>query len=101
MILVTGATGQLGNATIQSLLNKGVPAGEIIALARDENKAADLKNKGVQVKIGQYNDCDSLKAALQGVDELLLVSSNEMVDRLVQHKNVINADKENCVKHIV
>jgi NAD(P)H dehydrogenase (quinone) len=101
MILVTGATGQLGNATIQSLLNKGVPANEIIALVRDENKAADLKNKGVQIKVGHYNDYDSLKAALQSVDELLLVSSNEMVDRLVQHKNVINAARENGVKHIV
>ena len=47
-MLVTGATGHLGNAAIQSLLNKGVPAHEIIALVRDENKAAGLKSKGVQ-----------------------------------------------------
>ncbi|MGN8069569.1 SDR family oxidoreductase [Mucilaginibacter sp. 22184] len=101
MILVTGATGHLGNATIESLLNKGIPAHEIAALVRDEKKAAHLKDKGVQIKIGQYNDYDSLKNALRGVDKLLLISSNEMVDRLVQHKNVINAAKENGVKHIV
>ncbi|MBB6127145.1 SDR family oxidoreductase [Mucilaginibacter lappiensis] len=101
MILVTGATGHLGNATIESLLNKGIPANEIAALVRDENKAIHLKDKGVQIKIGEYNDYDSLKNALQGVDKLLLISSNEMVDRLVQHKNVINAAKDNGVKHIV
>jgi NAD(P)H dehydrogenase (quinone) len=101
MILVTGATGHFGSATIESLLKKGVLAGEITALVRDVNKASGLKDKGVQIKIGQYNDVDSLKAALQGVDKLLLVSSNEMVDRLVQHKNVIDAAITNGVKHIV
>ena len=101
MILITGATGHLGKATINSLLNKGVPANEITALVRDENKAVELKEKGVLIKIGTYNDYESLKNALQGVDKLMLISSNEMVDRLVQHKNVINAAKENGVKHIV
>lgn len=102
MILVTGATGHLGNAAIQSLLNKGVPANEITALVRDENKAAHLKGKGIQIKIGNYNDYNSLKEALQGADKLLLISSNEvMADTLAQHKNVINAAKENGVKHIV
>lgn len=101
MILVTGATGHLGKATIESLLDKGIPANEISALVRDENKAADLKSKGVQIKIGQYNDYDSLKNALLGADKLLLISSNEMVDRLIQHTNIINAAKENGVKHIV
>jgi NAD(P)H dehydrogenase (quinone) len=102
MILVTGATGHLGNAAIQSILKKGVSANEITALVRDENKAVDLKDQGIQIKIGNYNDYKSLKDALQGVDKLLLISSNEvMADTLVQHKNVINAAKENGVNHIV
>jgi NAD(P)H dehydrogenase (quinone) len=101
MILITGATGGLGNATIESLLKKGFQPNEIVALVRDENKAADLKNKGIQIRIGNYNDYNSLQAALAGVDKLLLVSSNEMVDRLVQHKNVINAAEVNGVKYIV
>ena len=73
MILVTGATGHLGNAAIQSLLNTGVPVQKITALIRDENKAASLKDKGVQIKIGNYNDYNSLKDALQGVDNLFLL----------------------------
>jgi NAD(P)H dehydrogenase (quinone) len=102
MILVTGATGHLGNAAIQSLLKKGVPAHEISALVRDENKAVNLKDQGVQIRIGNYNNYDSLKDALRGVDKLLLVSSNEITaDILVQHKDVINAARENRANHIV
>jgi NAD(P)H dehydrogenase (quinone) len=102
MILVTGATGHLGNAAIRSLLKKGVPANEITALVRDENKAANLSELGVQVKTGNYNDYESLVEALQGVDKIFLISSNDMTaDPLIQHKNVINAAKENGVQHIV
>jgi NAD(P)H dehydrogenase (quinone) len=101
MILVTGATGHLGKAVISSLLAKGIPASNIAALVRDEKKAADLKEKGIQIKIGNYQDFGSLKNALQDVDKLLLVSSSDMDDRLGQHKNVINAAKETGVSHIV
>jgi NAD(P)H dehydrogenase (quinone) len=102
MILVTGATGHLGNAAIQSLLKKGVPANEITALVRDENKAANLSEQGVQLKTGNYNDYNSLVDALEGVDKLFLISSNDVAaDTLLQHKNVINAAKENGVQHIV
>jgi NAD(P)H dehydrogenase (quinone) len=101
MILVTGATGHLGNAVIQSLVKKGVPAHEITALVRDENKAVHLKDQGIQMRVGNYNDYDSLKEALRGVDKLLLISSNELADSLIQQKDVINAAKENGVQYIV
>jgi len=101
MILVTGATGHLGKAIIDSLLKKGIAGRNIAALVRNENKAADLKEKGVQVRIGDYTDYGGLKSALVGVDHLMLVSSSDMSDRLAQHKNVINAAIENGVKHIV
>lgn len=102
MILITGATGHLGNATIGSLLEKGVPANKIIALVRDENKAGNLSEMGIQLKIGNYNDYNSLVDALDGVDKLFLISSNDVAaDTLLQHKNVINAAKKNGVRHIV
>jgi len=100
MILVTGATGNLGAATIDALLAKGITAGSIAGLVRDEQKATDLKAKGVQVRVADYTNYEALKTALNGVDKLLLVSSSDMNDRLTQHKNVINAAIENGVKHI-
>jgi len=102
MILVTGATGNLGKATINSLLNKGISKDNIAALVRDESKSADFKSKGIQVRIGDYHDFDSLKSAFQDVDKLLLISSSsEIAQRFEQHKNVINAAKETGVSHII
>jgi NAD(P)H dehydrogenase (quinone) len=102
MILVTGATGNLGKATINSLLNKGISANNIAALVRDESKSADFKSKGIQVRIGDYQDFASLKSAFGGVDKVLLISSSsEIAQRFEQHKNVIDAAKESGVNHII
>jgi NAD(P)H dehydrogenase (quinone) len=98
--LVTGATGHLGSATIEFLLNK-VPASGIAALARSEEKAGTLKEKGIDVRIGNYDDYSSLVKSFQGVDKLLLISASEMGNRATQHINAINAAKEASVKHIV
>lgn len=101
-IFITGATGQLGKATIGFLLQKGIAANEISALARNEGKAAALKSKGINVKIGNYDDVDSLRSAMQGIETMLLISSSEMTkSRAIQHINAIKAAKENGVKHII
>jgi NAD(P)H dehydrogenase (quinone) len=102
MILVTGATGNLGKATIKSLVEKGIAATDMAALVRDESKAAELKATGIQVKLGDYQDVDSLKSAFQGVDKLLLISSSAAIaDRFEQHKNAIDAAKQMGVRHLV
>lgn len=102
MILVTGATGNLGKATINSLLNKGISANHIAALVRDESKSAEFKSKGIQVRIGDYQNFESLKSAFGDVDKLLLISSSaEIAQRYEQHKNVINAARESGVNHII
>jgi NAD(P)H dehydrogenase (quinone) len=99
MILVTGATGQLGGIVVENLL-KTTPASEIAVLVRDENKAADLKAKGVEIRVGSYHDKDSLTMALQGIEKVLFISSNDFNDRIGQHKNVVDAAKNAGVKHI-
>ncbi|MDX5629415.1 MULTISPECIES: SDR family oxidoreductase [unclassified Brenneria] len=97
MIAITGASGQLGRLVIEQLLAKQ-PAGDILALVRDVTKVADLAARGVQVKAADYNQPDSLVAALQGVDKLLLISSSEVGKRAAQHRNVIEAAKQANVK---
>jgi NAD(P)H dehydrogenase (quinone) len=102
MILITGATGHLGKATIDFLLKKGISPNNIAALARSEDKAAELKAKGIQVKMGNYDDYDSLLEATKGIDKMLLISSSEMTkSRAVQHIQAIKAAKENGVNHII
>lgn len=93
MIAITGATGHLGHLVIEALL-KSVPAAEIVAIARDPARAADLAAKGVAVRAGDYDAPASLVAAFKGVDKLLLISSNVIGQRARQHAAVIDAAKQ-------
>ena len=90
MIVITGATGKLGQHVIASLLTS-VPAASIIAAVRNPAKAADLAALGVQVRQADYNDGASLDAAFKGATKILLISSSEVGQRAQQHQNVIDA----------
>ncbi|MDN7183912.1 SDR family oxidoreductase [Caballeronia sp. SEWSISQ10-4 2] len=96
MIVVTGATGQLGRLVIQALL-KTQPASEIIAAVRSPEKAADLAALGVQLRRADYNEPATLDAAFEGADKLLLISSSEIGRRAVQHRAAIEAAKRSGV----
>lgn len=96
-IAITGATGKLGRLIIDKLKVR-TPATSIIALARTPAKAADL---GVQVRQADYSKPDTVESALVGVDTLLLVSSNEIGKRAIQHRNVIEAAKKEGVQWIL
>jgi NAD(P)H dehydrogenase (quinone) len=91
MITVTGATGHLGRLVIESLLDRGVPAGEIVAAVRQPDRAADLAGRGVQVRHADYTKPETLAGAFAGTDRLLLISSSEVGQRLAQHTNAVGA----------
>ncbi|QMI06637.1 SDR family oxidoreductase [Citrobacter sp. RHB25-C09] len=99
MIAITGATGQLGQHVIESLLNT-VPASQIVAIVRNPAKAAALSQRGISVRQADYNDETTFTAALQDVEKLLLISSSEVGQRASQHRKVINAAKRAGVKFI-
>lgn len=99
MIAITGATGQLGRLVIDALLKRS-PNETIVAAVRDPAKAADLKARGVEVRQADYDKPETLRAAFAGVDKVLLVSSNEIGRRFVQHKAAIDAAKAAGVKFI-
>jgi NAD(P)H dehydrogenase (quinone) len=89
-IAITGATGQLGRLVITGLLHRA-PSARIVGLVRNSAAAQDLAVRGVELRIADYNDPSTLKAAIAGVDKILLVSSNDVGRRLQQHRNVIDA----------
>ncbi|ELT0525049.1 TPA: SDR family oxidoreductase [Citrobacter freundii] len=99
MIAITGATGQLGQHVIESLL-KTVPASQIVAIVRNLAKATALSQQGITVRQADYSDEAAFTTALQGIDKLLLISSSEVGQRAPQHRNVINAAKAAHVKFI-
>lgn len=90
MILVTGSTGQLGTAVVRTLAEK-TPADRVAALVRDESKASALKEMGVDTRVGDYEDTDSLDRAMRGVDKVLLIAGTDEENRLRQHQNVVDA----------
>ncbi len=92
MYAVTGASGQLGRLVVEDLIAK-VDPGIVVALARDPARLADLAGRGVIVRAFDYNAAETLRSALDGVDRLLLISSNELGKRELQHRAVIDAAK--------
>jgi len=77
-ILVTGV---VGKGTVEHLLNKGVPASQIIGLSRKKEATENLTAKGIEIRIGDYFDYDSLVHAFEGIDKVMLVSSVAFTDR--------------------
>jgi NAD(P)H dehydrogenase (quinone) len=99
-ILITGATGQLGSAVVNELVRKKEPS-SVSVLVRDLSKAGNLKELGVQLVKGDYNNYDSLLTAFRGVDKLYFVSGSDVVKRLQQHENIVKAATEAKAGHII
>lgn len=99
MILVTGATGQLGSSVI-SQLNKVSSKDQFAIFARDEKKATEYQEQGIEIRLGDFNQISSLGNAFEGITKLLLISTMEF-NRFEQHKNVIDAAKMAGIKHII
>jgi len=98
-ILVTAASGHLGRKTLQQLL-KHRPASDLVGLARDPEKAADLAAQGIQIRKGDYLDYDSLLNAFAGVEKVMLISCAPFTERNLQHYNAITAARQAGVKHV-
>ncbi len=92
-IVVTGATGQLGRHVVEALLERDVPAQDIVAAGRSVEKIADLAERGVQVRSMDYADAASVAAVLKGAAKVLLISGSEVGQRVEQHRTVIAAAK--------
>jgi uncharacterized protein YbjT (DUF2867 family) len=91
MIVVTGASGQLGRKIVLHLLQK-IPASEIGVSVRDPGKVRDLAKLGVRVRHADYENPQSMYDAWEGAARLLLVSSNAAAtggDPLRQHSAAI------------
>jgi NAD(P)H dehydrogenase (quinone) len=99
-IVVTGASGHLGHLVVENLLDRGVPAGQIVAAVRTPAKAADLAARGVQVREADYDRPETLAAAFAGADKVLLVSGSEPGRRVPQHRAAVDAAKKAGAGHL-
>ena len=98
MIVITGATGQLGRQIVERLLER-VDASEVGVSVRDPAKAEGL---GVRVRRGDYADPESLREAFDAASQVLLVSAPAIGEvALRQHRNAIEAARAAGVERVV
>jgi NAD(P)H dehydrogenase (quinone) len=98
-IVVTGATGQLGVLVVDELLKK-VPAEQVVAVVRDAEKAAGIAERGVRLRIADYDAPETLAGAFAAGDVVLLISGTEVGRRVAQHTAVVNAAKDASVARL-
>jgi NAD(P)H dehydrogenase (quinone) len=99
MIVVSAATGQLGRLVVQHLLER-VPATEVAVAVRNPDRAADLAERGVTVRHGDYDRPDGLRAAFDGADRLLFISGPLGQGRVQQQVDVVAAARDAGVGQI-
>ena len=99
-IIVSGASGQFGQAAASMLLDQ-VPAEDLILLSRSTEKLADFAAKGAHVRAADFDSPDGLEEAMAGGEKLLLISTTMVGQRPRQHGNAIDAAVAAGVKHIV
>jgi uncharacterized protein YbjT (DUF2867 family) len=96
-ILVMGATGNVGGATLAALRAVGV---EAIAFARDRQRAEEKLGREQAIRVGDLSDTSTLTAALDGIEGVLLCSGND--PRLLEHQlNAVEAIAASDVRRAV
>lgn len=97
-IAVTAANGQLGSSIVHELM-KTIGKEQVIGIVRTPEKAAHLD---IELRKGDYNSREDFNAALKGIDAVVLISGkDDPQKRIQQHRNVIEAAKQNGVRKIV
>jgi len=100
-LLVSGANGHLGRHVLDALLERGVPASDIVAGVRTPAKADDIAARGIRVVEFDYFRPETLTAGLDGVTRLLLISGGTDGDRASGHRNVIDAARAAGIERLV
>lgn len=99
--VITGATGKLGSLVIRNLL-KSYPANELGISVRNPEKVDELKQMGIRVRRGDFEDIESLNKSFEGASQVLIISPNVTGETAVtQHRNAIDAAKKAGVNRIL
>ncbi|WP_367897610.1 SDR family oxidoreductase [Leptospira sp. WS58.C1] len=98
-VLVTGASGHLGRIILEELLKKG--HSKIIATTRKPESLADFAKKGVTVRKASFDDPTSLVSAFQGADRILIISTDNIGNRIEEHSNAVDAAVKVGAKRIL
>ncbi|GAA1372710.1 NAD-dependent epimerase/dehydratase family protein [Streptomyces beijiangensis] len=76
LILVTGATGQVGRRFVPRLLQRQRGDGDTVrVLVRDEERGAPFAALGAQVAVGELREAEDVRKALVGVDAVVNIAA--------------------------
>ena len=101
MIVVTGATGQLGRAVVDALLGR-LPAEQIVASVRDPVRAETIASRGVATRAGDFARPESLAAAFVGATQVLVISVDRLGEEALRmHRTAIQAARAAGVRRVL
>jgi NAD(P)H dehydrogenase (quinone) len=101
-IVISGASGQLGELVVRDLLDRDVPASDLILVSRTPEKLVEFEKLGASTRFGDFSKPESLPAAYAGGTKLLLISIGfDAGPRPVAHKHAVDAAVATGIKHIV
>ncbi len=99
-IIVSGASGQLGGIVVEKLVARGVDPENLILVSRTPEKLDKYADMGASTRFGDFDKPESLPAAYEGGDRMLLISIGGS-NRPARHKRAIDAAAAQGVKQIV
>jgi uncharacterized protein YbjT (DUF2867 family) len=80
---ISGASGQLGTATVAELKLRA-PDAHIIGISRAPDKVQEL---GIDARVGEFDQPDSLSTAFADLDRLLIIPSGDMRPGFAPHRD--------------
>lgn len=99
-IVITGASGNYGRGVTDRLVAMGRTA-DLILITRKPEKLADRAAQGCTVRYGDFDRPETLAAAVQGAQRMLLISGTRVGARVAQHRAAVDAAAAAGVDHIV
>ena len=100
VVAITGASGHLGRRTAELVVAR-VAASDLVLLTRTPDQLADLAGRGAVVRRADFDEPESVREALAGVERMLLISAVELGHRVQQHRTAIDAAQHAGVRHVL
>jgi NAD(P)H dehydrogenase (quinone) len=98
-IVITGASGQLGRRVVEEALDRVEPS-ELILVTRNPGSLSELADRGADVRRGDFDEPGTLVDAFAGGDRLLLISTDALGSRVIQHHAAIDAAVAAGIRHV-
>jgi len=98
---MTGANGRLGRDIAASVADLG-KTDEVVLLTRDPDAVGDLRDCGFDIRRADFGDTESMTAALEGIDTLLMISATGPASvRIPLHRSAFDAIENSEVRKVV